>query len=168
MWLTSNLNLREFSRIFCNILPLTHHPHLKTHRTSIRRWISLGKERNLMQPPEPGAKTKMRVKLFLCRRISCSSRDKDAEMDEIELFVEGFYKREQSKTNISKLWRKTRQIIWQILRFVIRSSHGLGDGEHPPQTHTRLILPLKGFYREPLVFAKIYIYPCHDLHLVQI
>ena len=81
--------MREFSRIFCNILPLTHHPHLKTHRTSIRRWISLGKERNLMQPPEPGAKTKMRVKLFLCRRISCSSRDKDAEMDEIELFVEG-------------------------------------------------------------------------------
>ena len=52
----------------------------------------------------------------------------------------GVYKREQSKTNISKLWRKTRQIIWQILRFVIRSSHGLGDGEHPPQTHTRLIL----------------------------
>ena len=45
-----------------------------------------------MQPPEPGAKTKMRVKLFLCP----SFRDKDAEMDEIELFVEGFIKREQS------------------------------------------------------------------------
>ena len=78
----------ELERIFENILPLTHHPHLKTHRTSIRRWISRGKERNLMQPPEPGAKTKMRVKLFLCSRISWSSRDKDTEMDEIKLFVE--------------------------------------------------------------------------------
>ena len=46
-----------------------------------------------MQPPEPGAKTKMRVFIFLCPSFC----DKDAEMDEIELFVEEFIRENNPK-----------------------------------------------------------------------